>query len=467
MTQSGTPEAVARGPRIVMLGHHPIERDNRVRKEAESLNGLGYEVVVVCPRATVWPPGGRAGEVRVRWIEPADRFAGWFRAYRTILNERSRALGAVHDVGRWRRALRGVRRSALRRRGQIAKWTYARARTVWEPIGYHTDFHAASAAALAELRPDAVHAHDLQTLYAALRHARSHGVPFVYDSHELELAHNRRWTAWRRLVFRLFELRGIRAAGAVITVSPPIAEELSRTYRLPRSALVLNSPSIETSHAAPVCDLRERAGLSEDERLVLYVGGLTVARGLERVLDAMDLLPPTVHLGALAPAKPDREQALRAEAERRGLATRFHLFPAVAAAEVPPVLATADVSVIPFERAGRSYEYAMPNKLFESVMAGVPLAVSGRQTLSTFVREHELGAVFDERDPRSVAAALTAVLDEVPEGIRDRARLAALQRSVAWEEQVEVLAAVYRRLVGSPPRDCVAATAPLADAPAT
>jgi glycosyltransferase involved in cell wall biosynthesis len=88
----------------------------------------------------------------------------------------------------------------------------------------------------------------------------------------------------------------------------------------------------------------------------------------------------------------------------------------------------------------------MPNKLFDAVMAGVPLAVADLPEMARFVTERELGAVFDERDPVSIARVLRAVVEDPPAGVRNQERLRAVQAEVAWERQAEKLLALYERL---------------------
>ncbi|MGN6160814.1 MAG: glycosyltransferase family 4 protein, partial [Marmoricola sp.] len=92
--------------------------------------------------------------------------------------------------------------------------------------------------------PDLVHAHDANTLMVVGHAARKLKVPFVYDSHELWTKRN--VSGARPVARRLegpMERFWIRRAGAVMTVSPSIAEWLRDEYGLERTpALVRNIP---------------------------------------------------------------------------------------------------------------------------------------------------------------------------------------------------------------------------------
>jgi glycosyltransferase involved in cell wall biosynthesis len=92
----------------------------------------------------------------------------------------------------------------------------------------------------------------------------------------------------------------------------------------------------------------------------------------------------------------------------------------------------------------------IPNKLFESLMAGVPVVVSGGTAVASLASSADVGIVVEPWSPEALAEALSAALKE-PEAVqtarRLRARTAALERYNAETEQTGVVE-VYRRLAG-------------------
>ncbi len=346
----------------------------------------------------------------------------------------------------------GYQRSTRLHHSTLSRaWTgFRRAYRAAEPAMSHREYAATVTPALERLAPDLVHAHDLNTLWAARRYAQRRRIPLVYDSHELELHRNTTWTPLKRAVARVVETLGVRSASAVITVSPSIAADLARTYYIPLPAVVLNAPPREAAVASAPVDLKDSAGLSGKEKLVVYVGAVLHGRGLEQLVEALPFSPSSLHIGILGPRRPDREEPLVRRAQADGTADRVHIFDPLPAALVPAALATADASVSPVQNVCRSYDLALPNKLFDAVMAGVPVGVGELQEMSRFVRENEVGVVFDERDPKAIAAALGELIGELPAGLRDLDRLEDLRAQVCWERQVEVLLALYRGLLPLP-----------------
>jgi glycosyltransferase involved in cell wall biosynthesis len=425
-------------------------------------------------RATVSPARWvvwRALETRLRVAVRLDRAAGrWYLRRVAHVHER-RAGGRLRRHGR--RLVVAARRGAIRwsRRclrvalwqmkqcARLERWRYLRAvalaNGLWagqrrlarmhQPFTYYTDYRRSVLPVLRAFAPEVVHAHDLNTLDAAHRYARSSGARLIYDAHELELHRNAAWTRPKRLAARWVELRGIRAARGVITVSPAIADSLARTYRIHRPAVVLNSPPLMSSRLPPPLSLKDLAGIGDDGQLLVYVGKVARGRGVELLVEALAHLPSSVHIGLLGPRAPEHETRLLARSAELGADRRVHLLGPLPPDLVPAALSTSDAAVIPIRNVCRSYELAMPNKLFDALMAGVPIVVTRLRDMQAFVEDHELGAVFDEHDVASLVSAISAVLSVRPPGL-DTETITALRRSVSWERQVEVLGAVYTSL---------------------
>lgn len=418
--------------RVAMLLATSDEHDSRVRKEAASLAAAGYRVRVISPAAEGRPASEVEAGVEYERVPFARPVRDAWRRRRT----RQVAQRERHGI-----AYRAATAVPYRVQVRLETFTYRRANV----LARHVEVWRALRAALEEFRPDVVHAHDLGTLYAGLRYARRHRVPLVYDAHELELGSRRRRQPFDRFAARVLERQGSHAASRVLTVGSAIAAEMARTHRIPEPTVILNSPSLQTRGLAAPVSLREACGAGPGDVVLVYTGLLLGQRGLAETASALPLLP-AVHLAVLGPRKPEPEAELLAHAAALGVADRVHVLDPVPGPLVPATVATADMAVIPLPGLFRSYELAQPNKLFEAVMAGIPIVASSATGIATFVREHELGAVFDLDDPASIAAAVNEVLAHPPAGIADRERLARLQESVAWERQEEILRDAYAGL---------------------
>jgi len=90
----------------------------------------------------------------------------------------------------------------------------------------------------------------------------------------------------------------------------------------------------------------------------------------------------------------------------------------------------------------------LPNKLFESLMAGVPVVVSADNAQCELTSEEGVGACADIDSPRAIADALSSILAEsadVQRDLRAHCRTVALER-YSWERNVAGLTGLYRRM---------------------
>ena len=134
---------------------------------------------------------------------------------------------------------------------------------------------------------------------------------------------------------------------------------------------------------------------------------------------------------------------VRARAAELGVAGRVHLVGAVAPAEVSSALADGDVAVVHVRPVCLSYRYALPNKLFESIRAGLPIAAADLPDMRAVVEELGVGEVFSGEEPADLAAALLRILED-PAAYRERAR--AVAPHLTWEAEAAPLLEAYARL---------------------
>ena len=287
--------------------------------------------------------------------------------------------------------------------------------------------------------PHVVHAHDLNTLHVGRRVAQAANAHLIYDAHELHTARNDA-TRLSRFIARRQERRGIRAADAVITATRTWADMMARSYGIPRPAVVRNMPP-RTAVEAPV-DLRNRLEIAPEATILLYQGSIQTNRGIEQTIAALPGLPDCVLVicgyGAHRPALEERVAAA-------GLSQRVRFDGPVPNAELIAYSAGADIGLCLIIGSSESYRTSLPNKLFEYLMAGIPVIASDFPEMGAVVRETGAGTTCDPTDPGAIAAAVDRLRD--PERYTE-ARQSAIRaaRDLHWDSEEQVLLSVYARL---------------------
>jgi glycosyltransferase involved in cell wall biosynthesis len=298
---------------------------------------------------------------------------------------------------------------------------------------------------LLRLKPDIIHAHDLTTLPAATSAAKQLGAHLVYDSHELELHRNATYNRYAWLRRGKLERKGIKAAALVITVSDSIADHLRDEYKITRPAVILNSPSLDVPQIAAEHTIRSQLGLASTTPLAIYVGSVTINRGIEMCVRALKHYPE-LHFATIGPRRKQNEAELAEISRIEGVTDRFHMVDPVPSDAVVNFIGSADVSVLPIQNVCLSYYYCMPNKLFESVLAGLPVAVADLVELRKFVERYRCGLVMDETDPIDIARSIRKIVENQQGYLLNQEQRAIVRKTYAWPAQAARLIDAYGHL---------------------
>ncbi|GAA1588469.1 hypothetical protein GCM10009804_50680 [Kribbella hippodromi] len=330
--------------------------------------------------------------------------------------------------------------------GVVARtpWAVSWPGTVPEAYDYETIFGAV----IDRLDPDVIHAHDMHTIGVAVRAAArsKRSVKVVYDAHEYVPGIARYGARTPRFIaaWARHERDYLPIVDRVVTVSPAIAQRLRQEHALKRLPdVILNTPDIP--EAATVGeDIRSRLGLPVGVPLIVYSGGITVVRGIDTAIRALPKLPG-VHLAVVAVPSPDLPgvDVLRKLAADVGVTERVHFTHPVGPREVTTFLRTADAGIIPMLRAP-NHEMALPNKLFEYSLGGLPVLVSDMASLREFVTRTGIGEAFKAGDSADFAAKCSLLLTR-----RGTYKLAdpAFREEAAWSGQAARLRGVYGDLL--------------------
>lgn len=325
-------------------------------------------------------------------------------------------------------------------------------RGLWSPA--HKPFRLmvemaaeAIAAEVQKVRPDLVHSHDMLGLKVGsvvTRALAAHGrpVPWVHDLHEY-VAGLTTLSPESVALFVEYERLYLRQTDHLITVSPALADVVTSRYKLATApTVVLNAPAYQPEFEVSAPDVKSALGLGRDKKLVVYVGGAKEERGCRTIVEAVASLPD-VHLCFVSNS--DRYiGTLRTLAESLGMGARFHTHPYVASDQVTTFIRTADVGTHGLIHYPNG-EVALPNKLFEYLQAGVPMALSDVASMKGFLEEHGVGRVFEAGNARSCALAIDAAFAD-GDDIRDRMTVDMKQR-YSWQTQAQTIGQIYRPLL--------------------
>ena len=176
-------------------------------------------------------------------------------------------------------------------------------------------------------------------------------------------------------------------------------------------------------------------------------GGFSVDRGVEELIAAATE-PALMELGAaIVFMGYGRLEGLLEEAVREHPG-RIYLLPAVRPDDLLPWTASADVCFVGQPPRTLNQRMNLPNKLFESIMAGVPVVVSSGNEQCRLTSAEGVGVCVDVDDPAAIAAAcaeLLAAASAEQHNLRAHCRTVALAK-YTWDQTAVGLLELYRKL---------------------
>ena len=269
-------------------------------------------------------------------------------------------------------------------------------------------FHVRQMARLAGFmrlqRPHVVNPHLFRSAAIAAPLARLVGIPGVVETY-----HGRE--AWRQGPLRgrfLVDRLVARLVTRVIAVSRGAAEFLVHGKGYPARKVVVIPNGRDLTRFAPGRHrdtVRKELGVDRDAPLVGVVGRLETQKGHVYLLDAW---PDVVraHPGArlLVVGDGSLREALVTQALRRGVADSV-IFTGFRA-DVERILAAIDVLALP------SLHEGMPLTVIEAAAAGRPVVATAVDGTPEVVRNGETGYLVPPAEPRPLARALLALLND-------------------------------------------------------
>ena len=206
----------------------------------------------------------------------------------------------------------------------------------------------------------------------------------------------------------------------------------------------MNAPDLEAC-STPARSLRNVIGLGSDDILAVYVGSVTINRGLELCVRAL-VHVPEVHLAMVGPRRKATVDEILFLAHDLGVRDRLYLVDPVKPNEVVSFIFDANLSVLPIQNVCLSYYYCMPNKLLESVFAGLPVAVADLFELRRFVEKYGCGLVMDQTDPEDIARKIRQLATERETYRLSGEMIETVKTKYSWSSQAAKLTDLYDHL---------------------
>ena len=403
------------GDLIVMLTAD-IKVDRRILLEADSLESRGWRVKIIAMSSGLNAPDDDGRILRISADAESKR-----REFK-ILNFYILLRQCLPQNGWLMQALKSI------------AWRWA--------IDQETYFTNLFSNTASSFSPAIFLAHDLPMLPVARMHSQRCSAKLVYDSHELYSEQS--FSAYVKTRWAQIEAKHIGACNSVITINPSIAGELEHRYGIPKAHVIYNA---ERSGAMIQRNrfFRKIFRLRDDDKIVLFQGGLSAGRKLETLIEAMaHVRLPFVHLVIMGDGK--LKTSLSRKIKRLGVSSRVHLHPAVPQKALLAATAGADAGVIPYQATCLNNYYCTPNKLFEFIAAGIPILASDLPEIRRIIESHNIGMLADLSSAEKAARSIDHFFSDAQRFKFWQAQVEKARSVICWEREGEKLVAIFEAL---------------------
>lgn len=285
---------------------------------------------------------------------------------------------------------------------------------------------------LTHLRSDHILlANDLDTLLPAYIVAKLKKTPLAFDSHEIfsELpALNQNPKA--KKVWKTLEKFLMPRLKTVYTVSNSYAQWFEKEYHI-SCQLIQNLPFLAKTNRG--------ISHSDSPYTLIYQGAMNPSRGIEKMILTMHHLPDCQLW--LVGDGPELE-TYKELAQQQKLENQIKFWGRIAPEKLKEITSQAHLGLSLEEASALSYRYALPNKLFDYIHAGIPvLGTWELPEVEAIVTKYGIGAVIQNNQAQHIAERVKFIRKYPFSHWTEKLETAALQLN--WQNQEQDLVAIF------------------------
>jgi len=279
-------------------------------------------------------------------------------------------------------------------------------------------------------QPDTLWSNDLDSLPCNFLYAKFKKIPLVFDSHEYftevpELINRPLTKGFWKFLERLM----VPKLKHVLTVSQSIADLFEKEYNI--NVQLLRNVPLLAKQSVDVENLKV-----EEKKIIMYQGAVNVNRGIEQMVKAMLHLENTILYIAGAGDISDKIKALITS---NHLGEKVKMLGRIPLEKLHNYTVQADLGLSLEEDAGLNYRFALPNKVFDYIQAGIPVLVANLPEMKNLVEHYQVGEIIENHTPEHIASKIKGMLYNQVQNPIWKANTKKAAKELNWEKEAAFL----------------------------
>ena len=293
-------------------------------------------------------------------------------------------------------------------------------------IGFrrYINFHYKAKQILKKINPDIVIAGDLFSLPAACSHRKS---KIIYDSREIysQLAILKS-SSIKQFIWTTIEKKYIYRAKQIVVTAATDKEFLLNLYGNLNIVLLKNFPSRDLQPSKGK-DLKKQFRLPANSKIFMYQGVLQKDRG---IISMIKLLKYFDFANCIIIGDGDYKEVIVQYIKKNNLISRVFFIESVPYQNLLEYTFSADIGFALIKPVTKSYENALPNKIFEYALSNVPFLASDLPEIKKVTSKYNLGYSVQHDDIDGQIRLIEKILSNQYKSINEIALM-----HFVWEKQ--------------------------------
>ncbi|MCR4420958.1 MAG: glycosyltransferase family 4 protein [Exilispira sp.] len=292
---------------------------------------------------------------------------------------------------------------------------------------------------------DIFHCNDLNALPigVVIKKLFNNKAKIVYDAHEYEIERNG-ISKIEKKIYKILEKCLLKYVDSVITVSESIANEYTKIYKINKPFVVYNVPYYQKVSKKNI--FREKFNIEVNQKIFLYQGGLSKGRGIEILLEAFykiykdkdkyENIPVIIFLGS--------GYLENVIIQNSQICNNIYFHQAVAPDMLLDYTSSADCGICLYENICLNHNFALPNKIFEYLMAEIPFITSNTFEIGKLIKEYNVGLICKENNVEELIEKINLFINLNPNIYYNE--IIKIKKQYNWEKQEDLLINIYKEL---------------------